>query len=67
MWSTEQVEIPLTAYTPASLFSTVYMNVMLIPKRRGYRYIVAARDDLSGATEGTALKKAIAIALACFF
>ena len=33
------------------------LDVMLMPKRRGYRYIVAARDDLSRATEGRALKK----------
>jgi transposase InsO family protein len=65
--STKRVEIPLTVSTPATLFSKVYIDVMLMPKRRGYRYIVAARDDLSRATEGRALKKATAKALARFF
>jgi len=40
---------------------------MLMPRRKGYRYIVAARDDLSRATEGRALKKANAKSLAKFF
>jgi len=38
-----------------------------MPRRKGYRYIVAARDDLSRATEGRALKKANAKSLAKFF
>jgi len=33
---------------------------MHMPKSQGYRYIVAARDDLSGAAEGRKLKKATA-------
>lgn len=65
--NTKKVEIPLTVSTPATLFSKVYIDVMLMPKKRGYRYIVAARDDLSRATEGRALKKATAKALAKFF
>jgi hypothetical protein len=65
--STKRVEIPLTISTPATLFSKVYIDVMLMPRRKGYRYIVAARDDLSRATEGRALKKANAKSLAKFF
>ncbi|EGO00581.1 hypothetical protein SERLA73DRAFT_71593, partial [Serpula lacrymans var. lacrymans S7.3] len=38
-----------------------------MPKARGYRYLVAARDDLSLAAEGRALKKASAHNLARFF
>ena len=48
-------------------FPKCILDVMLMPKRRGYRYIVATRDDLSRATEGRALKKATAKALAHFF
>ncbi len=40
---------------------------MYMPKARGYRYIVAARDDLSRASEGRALRKANAKTLAKFF
>ncbi len=40
---------------------------MLMPKKQGYQYIVAARDDLSRALEGRALKKSTAQNLAKFF
>lgn len=51
------------------MFSKIYIDVMLMPKVKGegFRYIVAARDDLSRATEGRALRKANAKALANFF
>jgi transposase InsO family protein len=65
--STKKAEIPLTVSAPATLFSKVYIDIMLMPKSKGYRYIVAARDDLSRAAEGRALKKATAKALAKFF
>ena len=65
--STKRVEIPLTISTPATLFSKIYIDIMLMPRARGYRYIVAARDDLSRAAEGRALKKANASSLAKFF
>ena len=65
--NTKRVEIPLTVSTPATLFSKIHIDIMLMPRRKGYRYIVAARDDLSRATEGRALKKATAKALAKFF
>ena len=65
--NTKRVEIPLTVSTPSILFSKIYVDVMLMPSRRGYRYIVAARDDLSRASEGRALKKANAKSLARFF
>ncbi len=39
-----KVEIPLMISTPRlPLFSKVYIDVMLMPKAKGYRYIVAAR------------------------
>jgi transposase InsO family protein len=39
---------------------------MVMPKAQGYRYIVAARDDLSGSAEGRKLKKASARAVSQF-
>jgi transposase InsO family protein len=65
--NTRRLEIPLTVSTPATLFSKVYIDIMLMPRSKGYRYIVAARDDLSRAAEGRALKKANAKSLARFF
>ena len=40
---------------------------MFMPKARGYRYIVAARDDLTRVTEGRALQTLSADNLAKFF
>ena len=40
---------------------------MYMPVARGYRYLIAARDDLSGAAEGRALKELTAKAVAQFF
>jgi transposase InsO family protein len=65
--STKRIEIPLTVSTPATLFSKVYIDIMMMPKSKGYRYIIAARDDLSRAAEGRALKKANAKSIAKFF
>lgn len=65
--STKRVEIPLTISTPATLFSKVYIDIMLMPREQGYKYIVAARDDLSRNSEGRALKKATSKNLAKFF
>src|ERR1700722_13202746 len=42
--SVKKVEIPVTISAPATIFSKLYIDVMLMPKARGYRYIVAARD-----------------------
>jgi len=39
-------------FNPATLFMKVYLNIMLMPKAQGYQYIIAARDNLSGAAEG---------------
>ena len=64
--SVKKVEIPITVSTPAVLFSKIYIDIMLMPKSKGYRYIVAARDDLSRASEGRALKEATANAMAQF-
>jgi Integrase core domain len=55
-----------TILTPATLFTKVYLDIMMMPKAQGYQYIVAARDDLSGAAEGHKLKKGSARAVAQF-
>ena len=65
--SLKKVEIPLTISIPTSLFSKIYIDVMHMPKAKGYRYIVAARDDLSGACEAKPLRKANSKSLANFF
>lgn len=40
---------------------------MYMPLAQGYRYIIAARDDLTGAAEGKALRQLTAKAVAQFF
>ena len=47
-----KLHIPITISAPTTLFTKVYLDIMLIPKAQGYHYIIAARDDLSGAAEG---------------
>lgn len=65
--SVKKVEIPLVVSTPKNIFIKLHVDIMFMPKAKGYRYIVAARDDLSRASEGRALKKANADSLAQFF
>jgi len=64
--STKKIHIPPTISTPATLFSKIYLDVMHMPKKQGYQYIVTARDDLSGAAEGCKLRNATAQAVANF-
>ena len=64
--STKKVEIPVTISTPVTIFTKIYLDTMLMPVAKGYRYIVAARDDLSGACEARALKEATARAVSQF-
>ena len=65
--SLKKPEIPLTISTPATLFTKIYVDVMYMPKSGNYRYIVAARDDLSRVSEGRALRNNNAESLARFF
>ena len=51
-----KLHIPITISAPATLFTKVYLDIMLMPKAQGYHYIIAAQDDLSGAAEGRKLK-----------
>ena len=53
--SVAKAEVPLTISTPATIFAKIYLDVMYMPKAGSYKFIVAARDDLSGASEGRAL------------
>lgn len=66
-FSTRKVEIPLTVSASPTLFSKVYVDIMFMPKAGKFRYIVAARDDLTQAAEGRALARANSKALANFF
>lgn len=66
--STKHIQLPLQVSIPATLFTKVYIDVMVMPERSsGFKYIVAARDDLSRAPEGRALRKANSHSLAKFF
>ena len=65
--STRKVQIPITVSTPATIFSKIYVDVMNMPAGGGYKFIVAARDDLSLASEGRALRASNASSLALFF
>ena len=55
--NTAKFHRPLLISAPAKLFARIYLDCMYMPKGRGFKFIVAARDDLSGASEGRALKK----------
>ena len=65
--SVKRMETPLNVSTPLALFQKVYVDVMHMHEARGYNYIVAARDDLSGASEVRALRAATSKELARFF
>ena len=60
-------QVPITVSTPATIWTKVYLDIMYMPRAQGFRYIVAARDDLSRVTEVRALRKANADSLAKFF
>ncbi|VDC00593.1 unnamed protein product [Peniophora sp. CBMAI 1063] len=64
---TAQWKIPPTVSAPTRIWEKVYIDVMFMPKAQGYRYIVAARDDLTRVTEGRALRTLSAKNLANFF
>jgi hypothetical protein len=64
--SVQKVEIPITVSTPATIFTKIYLDIMRMPEAKGYKYIVAARDDLSGAAVGRKLKEATAVKVAEF-
>lgn len=61
------MEIPLTISKPSILFAKIYVDIMHMPLAHGFKYIVAAKDDLSGTSEAQPLRKANAKSLAKFF
>ena len=65
--SVRKVEVPLTISTPSTIFVKIYLDIMEMPREKGFKYIIAARDDLSRASEGRALKHKKAKAVATFF
>ena len=65
--SLKRMEIPLTISKPSILFAKIYVDIMHMPPAQGYKYIVAAKDDLSGTSEVQPLRKANAKSLAKFF
>ena len=66
--STVKMKIPITVSVPATIFTKVYVDVMDMTELcHGYKYIVCARDDLSRASEGKALKNNDSISLMRFF
>jgi transposase InsO family protein len=66
--STARMKIPVTVSTPATIFTKIYVDVMdMTESSHGYKYIVCARDDLSRASEGRALRKNDSISLMRFF
>jgi len=65
--SLKRIEVPLHVSTPSILFAKIYIDVMHMPLAKGYRCIVAAKDDLSGTCEARPLRNATAKSLASFF
>ena len=64
--STKKVEVPLRVSTPATIFTQIYLDIMDMPKAKGFKAIIAARDDLSRASEGKALKSKKSKGVAAF-
>ena len=67
LWSTKKVEVSPTIRIPATIFSKIYVDILFMPNVRGYKYIAAARDDLSHAAEGRELRKASSKHMSRFF
>ena len=65
--SLKRLEVPLKISQPSILFAKVYIDIMHMPPANGYKYIVAAKDDLSGTCEAIPLQNATAKNLAKFF
>jgi hypothetical protein len=65
--STKQMQVPITISSPVTIFQKIYVDVMFMPPSGGKRYIVAAKDDLTGVTEVKALSSIKSRTLADFF
>ena len=64
--SVRKAEVPIMVSSPSTIFTKIYLDVMFMPPAKGFRYIVAARDDLSGGAEGRALRKSNARSISQF-
>ena len=65
--NTRRMELPIQISTPSTLFEKIYVDIMFMPKSKGFICIVAAKDDLSGVTEVRPLRQVKAELLAKFF
>lgn len=65
--STKKMHVPITVSVPATIFTKVYFDVMKMPRAGIFEWIVAARDDLSGATECRAISNNDSKSMAKFF
>ena len=52
----KKIIIPPTVAAPAGLFRKVYIDMMLMPKAKGYRYIIHARCSLTSYPEWTMVR-----------
>ena len=62
----KKMQLPPTVSAPVTLFQKIYIDVMVMDPCRGYNFIAAAKDDLSGATEARPIRKNNAKTLARF-
>lgn len=67
LWSVKKVEVPPTISTPSAIFTKIYVDVMFMPVAQGFKYIIAARDELTHVAEGRALKNLKSKTTARFF
>ncbi|EIN03402.1 hypothetical protein PUNSTDRAFT_78221 [Punctularia strigosozonata HHB-11173 SS5] len=65
--STRKIEVPLTPSIPSTIFTKIHVDLMDMPESRGYKSIITARDELTQAAEGRALKNKKAKTVARFF
>lgn len=65
--NTKRMEVPITISMPTTPFEKVYIDVMYMPPSGGYNFIVAAKDDLTGITEASPIRKNNSSTLAKFF
>jgi hypothetical protein len=54
-YTLKKIKVPVTISAPVTIFEKVYIDVMYMPLSAQYRYIVAAKDDLTGVTEASPL------------
>ena len=59
--STKRFHQPITVSVPIRVFEKIYLDIMRMPEDKYHkRYIIVAKDDLSGVTEARALASGIA-------